>query len=343
MHKQLEHGGNLNEAVVRFSIPRNAWLDLSTGINPQSYPITALPADIWHRLPEHDPAMERAAQAYYDAPHLLAVAGSQAVIQVLPRLRLPARVVIAAPVYAEHAYRWRQAGHAVTEIAYADLESAVDTCDVMVVCNPNNPTGERISPSTLIQWSERLAARQGWLVVDEAFADTTSAESVASFAQRPGLIVLRSMGKFFGLAGIRLGFVIAANSLLEQIAEVIGPWGVSTAAQKIGCEALMDREWQNQMRQTLHEKGQRLHQMLREYGIYASGTPLYQWWPEQQSELFATHMAHQAIWVRRFSSGAHGIRLGLPYHEHDWQKLQQALASWRQIRNNTEQNTGKIE
>ncbi len=327
----LEHGGNLDDAVARFAFPRDAWLDLSTGVNPQSYPAPLLAPEVWHRLPESSAALLEAARSYYRASDLLAVAGSQAVIQALPRLRPHSRVVVAAPAYAEHAYRWRQGGHSVSEIAYADLDAAVDDCDVMVVCNPNNPTGARVAPDQLLSWAARLAVRQGWLVVDEAFIDVTPKDSVMSEIGQPGLIVLRSIGKFFGLAGLRLGFAGADAALLVQLAELIGPWAVSTAAQIIGAAALSDFDWQTAMRANLRVQGDRLHTLLASCGIQASGSALYQWWPEPQAAVFHQHMARHAIWVRLFSQDALGIRLGLPHHESDWQRLQAALQSWVEV------------
>jgi cobalamin biosynthetic protein CobC len=330
----LEHGGNLNDAVARFTFPRDAWLDLSTGVNPQYYPAPTLSPAVWHRLPESSVALLESARSYYQASNLLAVAGSQAAIQALPRLRPRSRVVVAAPAYAEHAYRWRQAGHGVSEIAYADLDAAVDDCDVMVVCNPNNPTGARVARDQLLSWAACLALRQGWLVVDEAFIDVTPEDSVISDIRQPGLIVLRSIGKFFGLAGLRLGFVGADAALLAQLADLIGPWGVSAAAHIIGAAALSDVNWQAAMRTNLRQQGDRLHVLLASCGIQASGSALYQWWPEPQAALFHQHMAGRAIWVRLFLHGAQGIRLGLPHHESDWQRLQVALQSWPAVATN---------
>ncbi len=324
----LEHGGNLRDAARRYNRPLSDWLDLSTGINPQAYPVPELAADAWHRLPEFNPALTVAAVSYYGAPHMLAVAGTQAAIQTLPRLRASARVVVSAPSYAEHAHCWTQAGHAVREVAYDALAAAVDDCDVLVVCNPNNPTGATVAPDILLSWAERLAARGGWLIVDEAFGDTASHGSVAAYTDREGLIVLRSMGKFFGLAGVRLGFVATHPTLLETLASALGPWSISGPAQQIGCAALSDHAWQAAMRLRLIESGVRLQQLLAAHGIAATGTALFQWWAEPASEAFARHMAERGIWVRLFRDKARGIRLGLPLHQHDWQRLQQALADW---------------
>jgi cobalamin biosynthetic protein CobC len=259
---------------------------------------------------------------------MLPVAGTQAAILALPRLRPRSRVVISAPSYAEHAYRWRQAGHAVREIAYDSLEQSVDETDVVVVCNPNNPTGASIAPDVLLRWASRLQERKGWLVVDEAFGDTVPHISVARWSDRPGLVVLRSVGKFFGLAGLRLGFVAAQGELLDTVAEYLGPWSVSGPAQQIGCAALCDHTWQDATRARLLQEGARLHDLLREHGIEAGGSALYQWWPEARPEAFHLHMAQRGIWVRLFADKARGIRLGLPAEEAQWQHLHQALQEW---------------
>lgn len=326
----LEHGGNLNEAVRLYGRPKGEWLDLSTGINPLPYPVPPLPADAWHRLPEPDPALIDAASAYYRAPRLLPVAGTQAAIQALPRLRGTSRVVVAAPAYAEHAHCWQRAGHALCEVAYEALDDAVADCDVMVVCNPNNPTGAAVDPEKLLRWAAMLAARGGWLVVDEAFCDATPHMSIAAASDRPGLIVLRSVGKFFGLAGVRLGFVAAEQALLAQLAECLGPWAVSGPAQRIGRAALADRQWQAAMRENVLQSGKRLEDLLDASGIKSSGAALYRWWPEERAEGFRHHMASRGIWVRLFTRGAGGIRLGLPTDEAGWQRVAEALREWQE-------------
>ena len=322
----LEHGGNLRDAARRFG--RDDWLDLSTGINPHWYPVPALAGNAWHRLPEADPALARAAAQYYDAPLMLPVAGTQAAIQALPRLRPRSRVVVAAPSYAEHAHHWGRHGHSMRQVPYAELDAALPDCDVMVVCNPNNPTGATVPPQQLLDWAAQLAARGGWLVVDEAFGDTARDASVAAHSGQSGLIVLRSVGKFFGLAGLRLGFVAAQPALLNELADLLGPWTVSGPAQEIALAALRDRAWQSTMRRQLDDSGRRLHGLLAAHHIDASGCALFQWWPEPRAEQFWQHMAERGIWVRLFQQTARGIRLGLPPDAAGWQRLEAALTEW---------------
>ena len=324
----LEHGGNLRAAARAFGRPVANWLDLSAGLNPHFYRAPPLLDNAWHRLPEVDDGLLRAACAFYGAPHMLAVAGTQAAIQALPHLRPPSRVVVAAPSYAEHAHHWRQHGHTLREVAYADLDDAVDTCDVLVVCNPNNPTGATVPAATLLDWAARLAARGGWLVVDEAFADTAPQDSVAAHSAQPGLVVLRSVGKFFGLAGVRVGFVGAAPGLLTALADWLGPWTVSGPAQQVARAALEDFAWHWATREKLARHGERLRTLLSLHRIASSGTDLFQWWPEPHAVAFHAHMAERGIWVRLFTNGAHGIRLGLPPDDTAWRRLAQALTEW---------------
>ena len=360
----IAHGGNLRRAMAQYGGQASDWMDLSTGINPHAYPAPPIAPDAWHRLPEPDTGLIDAACAYYGAPVLLPVAGTQAAIQTLPRLRTHSRVAVVSPTYAEHALRWREAGHAVTEIAPADIEAYIDHCDVMVVCNPNNPTGNRVAPDRLLAWADRLATRGGWLVVDEAFGDMEPGLSVAAHCQQPGLVVLRSVGKFFGLAGLRLGFVGAEPRVLERLSALLGPWSISGPAQQVGCAALADRAWQQTMRLRLATDGARLRALLARHGAVTSasmagisvrstltacasdldmpvndtlttntpatrGTDLFQWWPAAAPTALHEHLARQRIWVRLFPDAARGLRVGLPAAESDWARLDVALAGFQ--------------
>jgi cobalamin biosynthetic protein CobC len=322
----LEHGGNLRAARRHYGDAD--WIDLSTGINPLGYPAPPIAPDAWLRLPEPDPALLDAACAYYGAPQLLPVAGTQAAIQALPRLRAPSRITVTAPSYAEHARHWSRHGHALRETPFAGIDDAIDGTDVLVVCNPNNPTGETVAARQLLAWHARLAERGGWLVVDEAFGDTAPQLSVAAEAGRAGLIVLRSVGKFFGLAGLRLGFAAADGALLDGLADALGPWTVSGPAQQVALAALCDTNWQRATRARLEHDGRRMRALLARCGIAAQGTPLFHWWPDGQPEAFHDHMARRAIWVRLFSAAARGVRIGLPADEAHWRRIEQALHEW---------------
>ncbi len=359
----LEHGGNLRQAVLEYGIPLADWLDLSTGINPNGWPVPAIPPQVWQRLPEDDDGLIDAACACYGAPHALPVAGSQAAIQALPRLFPPRRVGVVRPGYAEHAHAWRAAGHEVVAVdparpkragldvlllihpnnptgqTYAHAWQAaghevvaVDPArpkraglDVLLLIHPNNPTGQTYAPATLLDWRERLAARGGCLIVDEAFMDCAPAQGLAAHAGLPGLVVLRSLGKFFGLAGARVGFVLAAPELLARLAEPLGPWGVAGPARHVARLALQDGAWQAAARRTLLHAGQRLAALLAHSGLPpAGGTALFQWVRTAQAPEIQHALAQRGVWVRRFEDPA-SLRFGLPGSEAGWARLAHVL------------------
>ncbi|MWV13075.1 threonine-phosphate decarboxylase [Pseudomonas sp. R-28-1W-6] len=321
----LEHGGRLRAAAQRYGIALADWLDLSTGIAPYGWPLPAIPATAWSRLPESDDGLEAAARDYYGVPALLPVAGSQAAIQALPQLRRQGRVGIVSPAYAEHAEAWRRAGHQVSELGEGAVGRALERLDVLLLINPNNPTGRLLAPQQLLDWHARLAERGGWLVVDEAFIDCTPQHSLAAFSQLPGLIVLRSFGKFFGLAGIRLGFVLAEPTLLERLAERLGPWTISGPTRAVATAILQDGAGQQAQRERLQADGLRLAVLLSAHGLApAGGTALFQLVAQQQAVGLHGYFARRGILVRLFAE-TRCLRFGLPADEAGWQRLEQAL------------------
>lgn len=325
----LEHGGARRAAAARYGIPLGDWLDLSTGINPQGWPVPTVPAEVWRRLPEDEDGLESAAAAYYGTESLLPTAGTQAAIQALPLLREPGRVGVLSPSYAEHAHAWRRAGHRLELLPAENVDAAVDRLDALVLVHPNNPTGVRFPLESLLDWRSRLAARGGWLVVDEAFVDVNPAESLAIRAGLPGLIVLRSLGKFFGLAGARVGFVLAEPGLLERLRELLGPWTVSGPSRWVATQALCDRDWQAEARGRLDRAGNRLADLLGRQGLPAAGgTCLFQWAPLPEAAFWQDALARRGILVRRFTDPA-GLRFGLPDGEPAWRRLELALAGVR--------------
>ena len=248
MQPSHQHGGQLKKASEQYNIPLENWIDLSTGINPNSYPLPAVPAAVWQRLPEVNDGLEAAAAVYYGSAQLLPVAGSQEAIQRLPLLRETSRVGIITPAYHSHQKAWADAGHTVTSIAAEDIESALPNLDVLLLVNPTNPTAERYSIEQLQYWYAIISRNGGWLVVDEAFMDLTPEGSLIQSQAVEGLIVLRSIGKFFGLAGVRLGFVWAHPTILKGLAGLQDDWSVSHPARWAGRLALSDFEWQRKER-----------------------------------------------------------------------------------------------
>jgi cobalamin biosynthetic protein CobC len=325
----LEHGGRLRQAATHYGIAEADWLDLSSGIAPWPWPIPAIAERAWARLPETEDGLEGAARAYYGADEVLPVPGSQAAIQLLPRLRRGGRVGVVSPCYAEHAEAWRRGGHVVRELGEHDVEHYLDNLDVLVVVNPNNPTGRLFTSIQLFAWHARLARRGGWLVVDEAFMDNTPALSLAPHSNRPGLIVLRSFGKFFGLAGVRLGFVLAEHRVLQALAEQLGPWAVSGPTRALGIACLLDETGHHRQIHRSSVASQRLAHLLREQGFAPEGgCALFQWVCTPRAVEVHRFMAQRGILLRLFEHGS-SLRFGLPPGDADWARLEQAFQALR--------------
>ncbi|TXF12276.1 threonine-phosphate decarboxylase CobD [Pelomicrobium methylotrophicum] len=336
----LEHGGLLRRAAQRYGISLERWIDLSTGINPHGWPVSAVPAERWLRLPETGDGLEAAAGAYYGASSLLAVPGTQAAIQALPRLRPPGRVAVLEPGYDEHRRAWQAAGHAVIGVCANRLRAGLPAVDVLVLANPNNPTGERFDRDELTRWREELAARGGWLVVDEAFMDATPGESLAPATGAPGLVLLRSVGKFFGLAGIRVGFVLAAPALLARLEEAMGPWAVANVSRYVAASALADIPWQREMRRLLLLESARLAGLLAGANLRPDGgTALFQWVKTPHAALAHDFLARRGILTRLFAAPP-ALRFGLPAGAEQWERLAGALNEWERSMRSPERAMG---
>lgn len=319
----LEHGGRLLAAAREYGIPAADWLDLSTGVNPHGWPVPSVPAEVWRRLPEDEDELVDAARRYYGVPHVLPVAGTQAAIMALPALHRPGRVGMLQPSYAEHAHAWRRHGH---EVRPWTPDLGVAGLDALVLVQPNNPTGVHFPVERLLQWHAELAARGGWLLIDEAFVDAVPETSVVPHCPRPGLIVLRGLGKFFGLAGARVGFVLAEQPLLDELHETLGPWTLPGPSRWIARQALADSEWQTAMRDRLQAASARLAELLAAHGLRPDGgTALFQWLATPKAEAIQHELSKRGILVRRFAEPA-SLRFGLPGSEDEWQRLANALA-----------------
>jgi cobalamin biosynthetic protein CobC len=321
------HGGDLSAARKAAPRWRGEWIDLSTGINPWPYPLPTLAEDVWRRLPDGDlvdPACA-AARAHYGAPEgavLVPAPGSQALIQWLPRLRPPGRVAICGPTYGEHAYSWRLAGHEVDIVA-----DPLAAADVVVVTNPNNPDGRVLARDVLLDAAARLDRRGGWLVVDEAFADLQPDCSLASFADASGICVLRSLGKFFGLAGLRLGFAIAGAEIGDALRAALGPWAVGGPALATGAAALGDRAWIAATRGRLAAAAAELRGVLTQGGFtVVGGTDLFQLAAHDDAEAVFERLLQNGILVRNFADRPGLLRFGLPAGGAESERLKRALA-----------------
>lgn len=310
------------------------FLDLSTGINPAPYPVPALPAELWTRLPEPEviESLQRAAAERYgvrDPAMVAAAPGTQVLIGVLPFVlagllaSFQRRVTILGPTYAEHRGAWEHAGAEVIEVEDVGL---LRRAGCAVLCNPNNPDGRRVPVAELLTLADELAGRGGVLVVDEAFADLEQGFSVAAHLPHPGILVLRSFGKAYGLAGLRLGFALAAPSLAERLRGALGPWAVSGPAAAIGTAALRDGAWLRRAAERLQRDRERLDLLLAGAGVpVIGGTRLFRLAASRQAPDLFDRLGRAGILVRRFGARPHWLRFGLPGDQAAWERLAEAL------------------
>lgn len=323
------HGGDLAQARALFPHAPEPWIDLSTGINPIPYPLPDLPLSLWQRLPgaDEEAALQAAARRAYRVPDgagIVAAPGTQILIEVLPRLVGPGPVAVLGPTYAEHEAAWRKAGLPVQMITQ---ESEASSARILVVVNPNNPDGRVVPPSELTAWAQSLAARDGWLIVDEAFCDfSPQASLVPTLPDRT--LVLRSFGKSYGLAGLRLGFAIGDSEVLHRLREALGPWAVAGPALRVGATALADRPWLDQAAAAREADAARLDALLAPCGQVLGGTSLFRLLQSDKAVALFAHLGRQGLYVRRFQHKPDLLRFGLPAGDEAWRRLEQALASF---------------
>lgn len=315
-----DHGGNLDMAMASFGGSADDWIDLSTGINRVPWPMpqpslaahTALPTAAAMR------ALTEAARHCYRADGtIIPLAGAQQAIQLLPRL-LPSGIArVLSPTYNEHAKSLTAAGWQVETVTdFADLAGA----DLAVVVNPNNPDGRRFAPDALAALSREV----GQLIIDESFGDICPDLSLAPKTGAEGLWVLRSFGKFFGLAGLRLGFAIGPEAGAAALADLAGPWPISGAAIEAGTAALADTAWHDATRKRLAEDANRLDAITP--WRLVGGTDLFRLYDTPDAIAAQQHLARHRIWSRIFPWSKRLIRLGLPAPE-EWDRLAEALRS----------------
>ncbi|MGO1118241.1 threonine-phosphate decarboxylase CobD [Rhodovibrionaceae bacterium A322] len=333
----IYHGGNLD--AVRLRYPEvETWLDLSTGISPWSYPVGPIEASSWQALPGNSKleALLLAARDGYgalpDAP-CLATPGSQAAIQWLPRVvreeaEQSLTVAVLGFTYKEHANCWRLAGHEVTEVENGsqDLLAAAHHHKVVVLANPNNPDGGTHDPQLLLQAADLLAQKGGWLVVDEAFGDLTPDLSLVRHCPRPGLLVLRSLGKFYGLAGLRVGFLFGPEELVSALSVAQGPWALSGPALDLASLALQDREWQQARRLDMQAQANALIVALRRCDLdVIGGTDLFVLARHARASQIFDQLCQQGILLRPFPERPRWLRFGLPGSKESLSRLEGAL------------------
>lgn len=311
MTETRDHGGGLDAAIAVYGGTREDWLDLSTGINPVPYPLSKLPADAWSALPDQAAftRLYALARRFWHVPEdaaIIGAAGASAIIAALPRVLSGTGVCIPGPTYNEHGAAFRAAG----------WQLADDGADAMVAVHPNNPDGR-------IWQNEELGGR--YTIIDESFCDVAPQHSLIARAAEPGTVILKSFGKFWGLAGLRLGFAIGDPTIIADLTEILGPWQISGPALAIGAEALSDPHWADQTRARLGEDTDRLDRLLTMNGAKSlGGTTLFRLYDVENAQSAHAHLARHHIWSRVFPYDPRWLRLGLPAPDR-WAQLERAF------------------
>ena len=311
MTTQRDHGGGIDAAIRRFGGTRVGWLDLSTGINPVPYPLPLLPPDAWTALPDEGAfsRLNDLAGAFWNVPQAAAIlpaTGASAIIAALPRVFPQGAVNIPTPTYNEHAAAFRAAGWTISDTA----EGA------QVVVHPNNPDGKI--------WAEAdLTAPI--TIIDESFCDVMPDQSLVHLAACPNTIILKSFGKFWGLAGLRLGFAIGDPTVITRLSDILGPWQVSGPALTIGANALADPDWADTTRARLAQDSDKLDHLITAKGAdLIGGTTLFRLYRVDDAKAWQDRLAQGHVWSRIFPYADTWLRLGLPAPDR-WAQLEAAL------------------
>ncbi|MDA9207907.1 pyridoxal phosphate-dependent class II aminotransferase [Octadecabacter sp.] len=306
MSQKRDHGGGLDAAVAAYGGARGDWLDLSTGINPVPYQVGEVSPEAWTALPDQG-AMDRllaAARAFWNVPEgaeVVAANGASALIAAMPHVWDGTRVSIPAPTYNEHAAAFVANGWNIAEAG-----------DVHIVVHPNNPDGR------VWQASQHPAP----IVIDESFCDVMPEASHVGIAAHPNTVVLKSFGKFWGLAGARLGFAICAPEIAQKLRDQLGPWAVAGPTLEIGARALEDVAWAEATRDRLAADAKCLDDLVG--WDLVGGTDLFRTYEVSDAVAVQEKLAQGHVWSRVFPYSKTWIRLGLPAPDR-WDQLKAAL------------------
>lgn len=254
------HGGDIWGASKRAGLSPEKILDFSSSLNPFGLPkkaASAIKDGLRYASPYPDPAsfsLRQALSVFHsiDPGQIVPGNGSTELIYALPRVLRLKRALIAEPAFSEYRRSLELAGCRTESLVLREEDGFGFDLDrfsrkikkgygAVFVANPANPTGALLEKDTIIE-AARLCKKAGaWLVVDEAFIDFREEGSVKSFAgKEKNLIVLRSMTKFYSMAGLRLGFLITGKGAAERFRKSMLPWSVNTLAACAAMGALKD-------------------------------------------------------------------------------------------------------
>ena len=310
------HGGDIDSASRLYGVPEADWLDLSTGINPAHFPVPVLTAADFSRLPDQKRLGElvETARRIYGVPDgvgLIALPGIESGIRLLAAIAGRGRAAIVTPTYRTHAEAWRAAGHDVIEVG--SIDAVPEDAAFAVVVNPNNPDGRLVEPGTIATLAQQLGGRAGFVVVDESFADLTPEVSLIPHLTGLPAVVFRSLGKFYGLPGLRLGFVAGPDATLDRLSGLVGDWPVSGPAIAVGLAAMVDDAWRGETRARLKLAADQLHEILDRHGLETiGGTDLFVLVGDDAAPAIHEGLARRGIWTRVFDYNPTWLRIGPP-------------------------------
>ncbi len=325
------HGGDIYTASQHYNIAVDQWIDLSTGLNPRAYPVEEIPQAVFTRLPYELPGLCQAAASYYGSEDVMAVSGTQLAIQCLPHC-LPRFDILAPKIgYQEHELHWSNSGVNISHYPALDFDAAVGFIDEalnqnpqrhLLIINPNNPTGLKFSVQQINMWASRLA-KGCYVIVDEAFMDVSPQHSILADLL-PNMVVLRSFGKFFGLAGLRLGFVFANQGIRQALQQKTGLWAVNGPAQHVAIKALSDKSWQQQARIDIHKSASltreiftRLFERILPDRIHHEALFSSYYLPKERGVELVDFFAHRGILIRKIAVDEQIclLRTGIIHHQ----------------------------
>lgn len=322
----IQHGGNLLQAIEEFGGKQGEWLDLSTGISPFTIKFAAFSEDVWRRLPDpkYVEQLEGRAKVFYQTNfECLAVPGSQFAIQHLSKI-LDGNVGIVEPTYGEYA-----ASFIRSERRYIPLAGIDDIGDVtsVILANPNNPDGRVYTSKDLLELAARLSKCGGYLVVDEAFMAIDDHNSLLSASDvASNIIILRSIGKFYGLAGIRLGFVFSSTEVRQKLAGYLGPWAVSGPALAIADYIFIHPDITVELKEKTSVRHQQMAEMLGQLRLTIAGKNELFFLLQHPSVMdLHVHLKKQRILTRIFDYNSSWMRIGLTANDGEDKRLSDTL------------------
>ncbi|MBX7145921.1 MAG: aminotransferase class I/II-fold pyridoxal phosphate-dependent enzyme [Alphaproteobacteria bacterium] len=337
LHKELclpDHGGDLIYAKNYFGEPNHPWVDLSTGINPRSYPFSFIKNEKYQKLPSQNDISKllEIARNYYQTPDqvdIIAGPGSQFFLQTLPLfLQEYKNISILTPTYNEYAKCWGSKNSKITYVK--KITELKRDQQILIICNPNNPNGAIIDHNVILDTAQFLKKNKGILIIDEAFVDPIPEYSIVPLLHHSNIIVLKSFGKFFGLAGLRLGFMISAHPVIQQINHFLGPWPISHPAIEIGIKAFNDKVWINKTKNWLQITSKKIHSVFQTYNFKQyKGTALFTFINDSRAFSLYQCLGKKGIYTRIYKENPSWIRIGMPLPQ-TFKRLTKALSLWNE-------------